>query len=187
MVEVARNGDRLALELTPKRMQRDNGEAFWGLGVAPPANIPEPKRDAVLRYGPLQAVPAALRESVHQTRELFAMIGRAFTGRVSIQNTVAGPVTIGRAANAYANNGAASYLQLLAMLSLSSRLPYVRPKVAAHSPRLRPWARRFVGYSKNASIGTRRMAPCLASASFHAPLSAWLSVRHRSQSGVCSS
>jgi len=47
------------------------------------------------------------------------MIGRAFTGRVSIQNTVAGPVTIGRAANAYASNGPAWYLQLLAMLSLS--------------------------------------------------------------------
>ncbi|WP_046656136.1 RIP metalloprotease RseP [Lysobacter capsici] len=119
MIEVARNGDRLALEIAPKRMKRENGEEFWGLGVAPPATIGEPKRDAVLRYGPIDAVPAAFRESVHQARELFAMIGRAFTGRVSIQNTVAGPVTIGRAANAYASNGPAWYLQLLAMLSLS--------------------------------------------------------------------
>ncbi|MEH6415998.1 RIP metalloprotease RseP [Pseudomonas sp. CGJS7] len=118
MIEVIRNGDRLALEIAPKRMQRDNGEQFWGLGIQPAQPKP-PQRDAVLRYGPIDAVPAALRESVHQARELFAMIGRAFTGRVSLQNTVAGPVTIGRAANAYANNGPAWYLQLLAMLSLS--------------------------------------------------------------------
>ncbi|MBX9403818.1 RIP metalloprotease RseP [Lysobacter sp. BMK333-48F3] len=118
MIEVARNGDRLALEIAPKRMARPDGKAYWGLGLTSAA-VPEPARDAVLRYGPLQAVPAALREGVHQTEQLFAMIGRAFTGRVSLQNTVAGPVTIGRAANAYARNGPAWYLQLLALLSLS--------------------------------------------------------------------
>lgn len=117
MIEVQRNGDRLALEIQPRRMQRD-GTEFWGLGVIVATPSP-PQRDAVLRYGPLQAVPAALRESWHQAGELYAMIGRAFTGRVSLQNTVAGPVTIGRAANAYASNGPAWYLQLLAMLSLS--------------------------------------------------------------------
>ncbi len=117
MIEVLRNGDRLALEIQPGRLKRD-GKEFWGLGIEP-ATPAAPKRDAVLRYGPLAAVPAALRESWHQAGELYAMIGRAFTGRVSLQNTVAGPVTIGRAANAYANNGLAWYLQLLAMLSLS--------------------------------------------------------------------
>ncbi|MGN7916343.1 MULTISPECIES: RIP metalloprotease RseP [Lysobacter] len=118
MIEVARNGDRLALEITPARLKKPDGEEYWGLGLTSAATAP-PKRDAVLRYGPIDAVPAALREGVHQAEQLFAMIGRAFTGRVSIQNTVAGPVTIGRAANAYASNGPAWYLQLLAMLSLS--------------------------------------------------------------------
>lgn len=118
MIEVQRNGDRLALEIQPRQMKRDDGETFWGLGVAVAAPAP-PARDAVLRYGPVAAVPAAFREGWHQAGELFAMIGRAFTGRVSLQNTVAGPVTIGRAANAYASNGPAWYLQLLAMLSLS--------------------------------------------------------------------
>jgi regulator of sigma E protease len=47
------------------------------------------------------------------------MIGRAFSGRVSVQNTVAGPITIARAANAYAQHGAAWYLSMLALLSLS--------------------------------------------------------------------
>ena len=118
MVEVERAGERLALDLQPKRVQPETGAAYWALGVASAA-VAEPPMDAVLRYGPLAAVPAALREAAHQTDQLLSMIGRAFSGRVSVQNTVAGPITIARAANAYASHGAAWYLSLLAMLSLS--------------------------------------------------------------------
>ena len=118
MVEVERAGERLALDLQPKRVQPETGAAYWALGVASAA-VAEPPMDAVLRYGPLAAVPAALREAAHQTHQLLSMIGRAFSGRVSVQNTVAGPITIARAANAYASHGAAWYLSLLAMLSLS--------------------------------------------------------------------
>ena len=118
MIEVERAGERLALELQPKRVVPDAGAAYWALGVASAA-MAEPAMDAVLRYGPVAAVPAALREGVHQTQQLLSMIGRAFSGRVSVQNTVAGPITIARAANAYASHGAAWYLSLLAMLSLS--------------------------------------------------------------------
>ena len=118
MVEVERAGDRLALELQPKRVQPEAGAAYWAFGVASAA-VAEPPMDAVLRYGPVAAVPAALREGVHQTGQLLSMIGRAFSGRVSVQNTVAGPITIARAANAYAAHGLAWYLSLLAMLSLS--------------------------------------------------------------------
>ncbi|HEY0503537.1 MAG TPA: RIP metalloprotease RseP [Lysobacter sp.] len=119
MIEVERKGDRLALAITPKRMKSvQTGQDYWGLGVQM-ARPPEPAKDAVLRYGPIEAVPAAVRESTHQARELFAMIGRAFTGRVSVQNTVAGPITIARAANMSAQHGAAWFLQMLALLSLS--------------------------------------------------------------------
>lgn len=118
MIEVERAGERLALELKPRRMHPPGAVAYWALGVASAA-VTEPEMDAVLRHGPVAAVPAALREGVHQTGELFAMIGRAFSGRVSVQNTVAGPITIARAANAYARHGTAWYLSMLAMLSLS--------------------------------------------------------------------
>jgi regulator of sigma E protease len=78
-----------------------------------------PPKDAVEHYGPLAAVPAALREARYQTVQLFEMVGRVFSGRVSVQNSVAGPITIARAANAYAQQGAAWYLTILALLSLS--------------------------------------------------------------------
>ncbi len=119
MVEVERKGERHALEIQPARMKHpQTGKDYWGLGLQS-ARTQEPAKDALLRYGPIDAIPAAVRESVHQANELFAMIGRAFTGRVSVQNTVAGPITIARAANAYAHHGAAWYLSMLAMLSLS--------------------------------------------------------------------
>src|SRR5690606_40233968 len=70
-------------------------------------------------YGPLAAVRAAGREIGHLTGQLFGMLGRAFTGRIAVENTVAGPITIARAANAYAQQGVAWYLTILALLSLS--------------------------------------------------------------------
>ncbi|MGY0619994.1 RIP metalloprotease RseP [Lysobacter sp. A378] len=119
MIEVERDGDRLALELQPTLTRpADGGDSYWALGIAA-ARPPMPPMDAELHYGPVAAIPAALRETVHQTSELLAMIGRAFTGRVEIENTIAGPITIARAANAYADQGPAWFLSLLAMLSLS--------------------------------------------------------------------
>ena len=75
----------------------------------------------------VNTVPAAVNEGLHQAGELLDMIGRAFTGRVAVENTVAGPVTIARAANAYADPGVAWYLSLLALLSLSLGLLNLLP------------------------------------------------------------
>ena len=119
MVEVEREGQRLALPLSPQRARRESGRSYWRLGIAPVDRAEAPPQDAVQRYGPLDAVPAALREGWHQTGQLFAMIGRAFDGRISVQNTIGGPVTIARTANAYAQLGPAWYLTVLALLSLS--------------------------------------------------------------------
>ncbi len=118
MVEVIRDDERLALELEPTRVTPEGGETYWAIGISP-ARPELPGMDAELRYGPIAAVPAALQETAHQAGRLFSMIGRAFSGRVEVRNTVAGPITIARAANAYAGQGAAWFLSLLALLSLS--------------------------------------------------------------------
>lgn len=118
MIEVERDGERLALEIQPREATDEDGTQRWVLGIEPARGV-RPEFDAMRRYGPLQAIPAAFAETAHQARELFAMIGRAFTGKVSVQNTVAGPVTIARATNAFAGQGAAWYLSILALLSLS--------------------------------------------------------------------
>ena len=119
MIEVERGGERYALPLAPQRADNGAGGQYWRLGIAPQERSEQPPKDAVQRYGPVAAVPAALREGWYQTRQLFAMVGRAFSGKVSVQNTVGGPVTIARTANAYAQLGPAWYLTVLALLSLS--------------------------------------------------------------------
>jgi len=117
MVEVERDGDRLALEVTPQRRDDGEGGSYWALGVAPaPSQVPD--YDAELRVGPWAAVPAAFTESWRLARDSVAMIGRLLTGRASVEN-VSGPITIARYANASAQLGTAWFLNFLALLSLS--------------------------------------------------------------------
>lgn len=118
MVEVQRDGERLALELTPARHARPDGGSQWLLGIANAAPA-RPAPDAVLRLGPFAAIPASLKEAGYQVRQLFGMIGRAFSGQVSVQNTVSGPLTIAQVANSYASMGLAWFLNFLALLSVS--------------------------------------------------------------------
>ena len=117
MVEVERDGDRLALAVTPTRRLDADGKPYWALGITP-AQAPMPDYDASLEHGPLAAVPAALREAWKLTGDSMAMIGRLVTGRASVEN-VSGPITIARYANASARLGPAWFLNFLALLSLS--------------------------------------------------------------------
>ncbi|QNN46102.1 RIP metalloprotease RseP [Thermomonas brevis] len=126
MVEVERDGERLALELAPQRIAGDDGKPHWILGIANAAPG-VPPHDAVLRLGPLAAIPAAVRETGFQAKQLVDMIGRAFAGRVSVQNTVSGPLTIARAANDFATRGPAWFLNFLALLSVSLALINLLP------------------------------------------------------------
>ena len=120
MVEVDREGKRLALELAPRQMTRDDGSRYYGLGIAVAA-AGAPAYDAVLRHGPLAAIPAAFVETAHLGRDSLGMIARMFSGRASLQN-VSGPITIARYANASAQLGPAWFLNFLALLSLSLAL-----------------------------------------------------------------
>jgi regulator of sigma E protease len=117
MVEVERDGERLALELRPQRRETDAGGITWAIGIAP-ANVATPAYDAKLRYGPLAALPAAFAETGKLAADSFAMIRRMVTGRASVEN-LSGPITIARYANASAGLGLAWFLNFLALLSLS--------------------------------------------------------------------
>ena len=119
MIEVTRDGDRLAFPIAPREVAGDDGQRRWVLGIEAPRRIELPPKDALQQYGPVAAIPVAAREVGHLTGQLLGMIQRAFTGRLALENTVAGPLTIARATNAYASQGVAWYLTILALLSLS--------------------------------------------------------------------
>ena len=112
MIEVEREGDRLALELTPRRAGQD-----WRIGVAMAAGQ-APAYDARIQYGPLAAVPVAIRETGHAAIDSLGMLKRLVTGQASLKN-VSGPVTIARVANASAKRGMDWFLYFLAAMSLS--------------------------------------------------------------------
>lgn len=118
MIEVERGGERLAFPIKPIRMGGEGGDSRWALGIRA-VESPAPPYDARLRYNPLRAIPAAFAEAGRQTHDLYKMIGRVFNGSVSVRNSVSGPITIARTANAYAGEGTAWFLYFLALLSLS--------------------------------------------------------------------
>ncbi len=118
MVEVERDGQRLALPVVPTLVSPDDGgEPFWALGIEPDTSGAA-AYDATLRHGPLAALPAATRETWRLTRDTVGMVWRMLAGRASVEN-ISGPITIARYANASASRGTAWFLNFLALLSLS--------------------------------------------------------------------
>ena len=112
-LQIERDGRRQVLEVRPQRAERD-GQAVWQLGVlAAPL-----EQDALLRFGPLAAVPAALAETRQMTSDVLGMLWRMVSGQASLKN-ISGPITIARVANGSASLGPAWFLHFLAILSLS--------------------------------------------------------------------
>ena len=109
---VARGNDTLGFDVLAEQ-KTDQGKQRWMIGVAPADG-----HDAVEHYGPLQAVPAALRETWKQTRNTFALIGSMLTGAASAKN-LSSVISIAQVANASAHMGLAWFLSFLAVISLS--------------------------------------------------------------------
>ncbi|MDV3513521.1 MULTISPECIES: RIP metalloprotease RseP [unclassified Stenotrophomonas] len=117
MIEVLRGGERLALEITPRQGKDGKGQPIWQIGAGF-AQSYSPAYDTLLKFGPLQSVTVAVRETGRMAADSLAMMGRIVTGKASLQN-VSGPVTIARVANVSAKRGVDWFIQFLALLSLS--------------------------------------------------------------------
>jgi regulator of sigma E protease len=125
MVEVNRDGERLALEIQPTQRTDPQRGRYWALGIGPAAS-PLPAYDARLHFGPVAAVPAAIKETWKLGSDSVAMIGRLLSGKASAGN-VSGPITIARYANAYASLGPAWFLNFLALMSLTLAIINILP------------------------------------------------------------
>ena len=101
------------------------GEPNFQIGIASPSMPPLP-HDALLRYGPLSAIPAAFGETWHMTRNTVEMLGLLVTGRASPKN-ISGPISIAQYAGESAHLGLASFLSFLALISLSLAIMNLLP------------------------------------------------------------
>ena len=112
-LRIERNGRTSMVQVDP-RLGDVDGSPRWLLGITASA----PAQDALLRFGPLQAVPEALSQTRQMASDVLKMLGRMVTGQASLQN-ISGPITIARVANGSASLGPAWFLNFLAILSLS--------------------------------------------------------------------
>ena len=124
-VEIERAGQRLTLAASPVRTTPESATATrdpvqpaptWLLGIGNKATAPA--YDAMLRYGPLAAIPRAFGETWQRTEETLGMLGRMVTGQASLKN-LSGVITIAQVANTSAQLGPAWFLNFLAIISLS--------------------------------------------------------------------
>jgi regulator of sigma E protease len=109
---VERAGATLTLDVDAAQDEL-NGQPHWRIGIGG-----RDTREAVVRYGPLQAIPAAVHETWKTTVSTVGMLYNIVTGQVSLKN-VHSAITIAEVANASANMGLAWFLSFLAVISLS--------------------------------------------------------------------
>ncbi|MFS8136861.1 MAG: RIP metalloprotease RseP [Thermomonas sp.] len=125
MIEVQRDNERLALEIAPAKQTDPDGSTAWRLGIGN-TQTGAPTYDAVLRKGPLAAVPAAIGETWQLASDSLGMLWRMVNGSASVRN-VSGPITIAQYANASAKMGPAWFLNFLALLSVSLAIINLMP------------------------------------------------------------
>ena len=110
-----RAGQTVELSVQP-RQETDpkTGAKAWRLGIGGA----DAEYDALLRYGPLDAIPAAWHETVNLTMQTLGMLKRMLIRTASLDN-LSGIISIAEFANVSAQKGLAWFIQFLALISLS--------------------------------------------------------------------
>jgi regulator of sigma E protease len=87
-------------------------------GGVPRIGVTVGERLVVRKYGPVQAVGVAFRRTGEMTRQIFDVLGRLLTGRVSVRS-MAGPVGIARESGNAARQGGLALFGFVAFISLN--------------------------------------------------------------------
>jgi regulator of sigma E protease len=118
-VRIERDGAEQTLDLMPDARETEQGERVGFIGAV--AEVPDDLAQSlrvVVRYGPLDAVGAALGKTWDMSLLTLRMLGRMLVGRASLDN-LSGPITIAQFAGQAASAGVMAFLSLLALVSLS--------------------------------------------------------------------
>ncbi|WP_313686007.1 sigma E protease regulator RseP [Pantoea sp.] len=115
-LEVERNGESLALTLTPEAKPGDKAEGFAGVI---PRVIPLPDEYKTVRqYGPFAAIGEASVKTWQLMKLTVSMLGKLITGDVKLNN-LSGPISIAQGAGLSAEYGVIYYLMFLALISVN--------------------------------------------------------------------
>ncbi|MCK8044337.1 sigma E protease regulator RseP [Shewanella sp. 1CM18E] len=117
-ITVRRDGEQLNLDVTPKSRENAAGKLEGVIGVAPTAQ-PWPENMKVqLEYGFLESFPVAVDKTWQLVSVSIKMIGKLFTGDVSVKN-LSGPISIAQGAGNSADVGLVYFLGFLALISVN--------------------------------------------------------------------
>jgi regulator of sigma E protease len=111
-VDVSRNGQTVPLEITPTVTTAENGEKIYQIGIAPDIAV------AYKRVGPVTAVSFALAQTKELVSETLGVIGKLFSGRVSVKE-LQSVVGISRAAGEAVSLGAFAIVNFMALISVN--------------------------------------------------------------------
>jgi regulator of sigma E protease len=118
-VRIERDGAEQALELIPDSRETGQGEPVGFIGAV--ADVPPDLAEdlqVVVRYGPLDAMGAAIGKTWDMSLLTLRMLGRMLVGKASLEN-LSGPLTIAQFAGQAASAGLIAFLSLLALVSIS--------------------------------------------------------------------
>lgn len=118
-MRIERDGAEQVLDLIPDARETEQGERVGFIGAV--AEVPDDLAQSlrvVVRYGPLDAMGAALGKTWDMSLLTLRVLGRMLVGRVSLDN-LSGPITIAHLAGQAASAGALAFLSLLAFISVS--------------------------------------------------------------------
>ncbi|MEM8982238.1 MAG: RIP metalloprotease RseP [Pseudomonadota bacterium] len=104
-----RDGEERTVDVTPRPIDGNDGLYLNVTNVLP---------IGVIRFGPIEAIPAAVARLVEETSFTLRMLGRMATGDVSVKN-LSGPVSIAQFAGQAAERGLQEYVRFLAVISIS--------------------------------------------------------------------
>lgn len=115
---VLRNHSRVSLSLTPSLKRSETGESVGYIGAkVNPVNFPKHLL-RIQHYNLFYALTPALKETGSMIGLTFIMLWKLVSGYVSL-HSLSGPVGIAMGAGISASLGAASYLNFLALVSIS--------------------------------------------------------------------
>lgn len=115
---IRRNGDQLVLPVTPTAHKSATGAMEGYLGVSPIAPKWPDNMQLELQYGPLESVTMAAQKTWRLTAVSVKMLGKLFTGDVSLKS-LSGPISIAQGAGNTASFGLVYFLGFLALISVN--------------------------------------------------------------------
>jgi regulator of sigma E protease len=115
---IERAGEQYLVEVVPQAQKNDKGDLIGIIGVSPTAAQWPDNMRFDLQYGMIDSVSAAADKTWQLVVVSFKMIGKLFTGDVSVKN-LSGPISIAQGAGASANYGLVYFLGFIALISVN--------------------------------------------------------------------